>query len=115
MKQGKKNDWKKRDGVVYSTDNSFEFQYQQSEAADTLVPGQQLLRVSLDRSGRAGKTVTLVTGFIGKAEDLEALAKRLKTMCGTGGSVKEGGILIQGDVRQKLVELLSKDGYRVRK
>ena len=115
MKQDKKNEWKKREGVVYSTDGSFQFQYQKNEDQQTLPPGQQVLRVKLDSSGRAGKTVTLVSGFVGKPDDLEALAKRLKTICGTGGSVKEGEILIQGDVRQKLVDILLKEGYRARK
>ena len=115
MSQGKKNEWKKRDGVVYSTDGDFQFQYHKKEEDHTLPAGKQTLRVTLDRSGRAGKTVTLVTGFIGTTNDLETLAKRLKTMCGTGGSVKDGDILIQGDVQQRLIEILTKDGYRARK
>lgn len=115
MNKDKKNDWKKREGVVYSTESSFEFQYNQKEEADTLPNNKQSLRVLLDKSGRAGKTVTLVTGFVGTADDLDALARRVKSMCGTGGSAKAGEILLQGDVRQKVMDFLTKDGYRVRK
>jgi translation initiation factor 1 len=115
MSNDKKNDWKKRDGVVYSTDNSFQFQYNQESEQDTLPKDKQALRVVLDRSGRAGKTVTLVTGFVGTSADLEALAKRLKSMCGTGGSVKDGQVLLQGDVREKLMDILTKEGYKARK
>lgn len=115
MKSSKKdNDWKKRDGVVYSTSNDFEYQYQQGSEQNTLPPQQQQLRVGLDNSGRAGKTVTLITGFVGTSADLEALAKMLKNKCGTGGSAKNGEVLIQGDVRNKVVEILQKEGYRAR-
>lgn len=111
----KNNDWKKRDGVVYSTDNNFSFQYQQNEESDTLPPRQQNLRVQLDKSGRAGKQVTLVAGFIGKQDDLDALGKLLKSKCGVGGSVKDGEILIQGDVREKIVQILTKEGYKAKR
>lgn len=115
MKPGKKdNDWKKRDGVVYSTSNDFEYQYQSTNESETLPHQQQQLRVGLDNSGRAGKTVTLISGFVGTTADLEALAKMLKNKCGTGGSAKNGEILIQGDVRNKVVEILQKDGYKAR-
>jgi translation initiation factor 1 len=115
MKPPKKdNDWKKREGVVYSTNNEFDYQYQSTNESETLPPKQQQLRVGLDNSGRAGKTVTLITGFVGTAADLEALAKMLKTRCGTGGSAKDGEILIQGDVRNKVVEILQKEGYKAR-
>jgi translation initiation factor 1 len=110
----KDNDWKKRDGVVFSTNNDFEYQYQSNEERETLPPKQQQLRVGLDNSGRAGKTVTLVTGFVGTTTDLESLAKTLKNKCGTGGSAKNGEILIQGDVRKKVVEILQKEGYKAR-
>jgi translation initiation factor 1 len=111
-----KNSWKKREGVVYSTDSSFEFQHEKKEeAAETLPPQKQHLRVRLDTHARAGKTVTLITGFVGSADDLEVLAKKVKTKVGTGGSVKDGEILIQGDVRQKLQEILTKEGYKVRR
>lgn len=111
----KKNDWKKRDGVVYSTSESFEYNYQQDEEAATLPPQQQNLKVMLDKSGRAGKQVTLVIGFIGTAADLETLTKVLKTKCGVGGSMKDGEILIQGDVRDKVVLILTKEGYKAKR
>jgi translation initiation factor 1 len=110
----KNNDWKKRDGVVYSTDNDFNYQYQPGNEQDTLPPQQQQLRVELDKSGRAGKIVTLITGFTGTTAALEILAKLLKTRCGTGGSAKDGQIIIQGDVRKKVAEILQKEGYKAR-
>jgi translation initiation factor 1 len=111
----KKNDWKKRDGVVYSTDSNFGFSYQQNEEQTTLPPQQQNLKVMLDKSMRAGKQVTLVTGFVGMAADLEVLGKLLKTKCGVGGSVKDGEIIIQGDVRDKLLQVLQKEGYKAKR
>jgi translation initiation factor 1 len=111
----KKNDWKKREGVVYSTDSNFSFQTGASDESETLKPSQQQLKVFLDSSGRAGKQVTKVSGFVGKKDDLEALAKFLKTKCGVGGSSKDGEILIQGDVREKLLQVLSGAGYKARR
>lgn len=111
----KKNDWKKRDGVVYSTDSNFEFSYQQGEESETLPPKQQNLKVSLDKSMRAGKQVTLVTGFIGTAADLEDLGKILKSKCGVGGSVKDREIIIQGDLRDKILLILQKEGYKAKR
>lgn len=108
----KKNDWKKRDGIVYSTSSDFEYQYSQNEAPETLLPQQQNLRVSLDKSNRAGKQVTLVTGFTGTLDDLDKLGKMLKTKCGVGGSVKDGEIMMQGDLRDKILQLLLKEGYK---
>jgi translation initiation factor 1 len=110
----KNNDWKKREGVVYSTNNDFNYQYQPGDEQGTLPPQQQQLRIGLDKSGRAGKTVTLITGFVGTSADLDVLAKLLKTRCGTGGSAKDGEILIQGDVRTKVAEILQKEGYKAR-
>jgi translation initiation factor 1 len=111
----KKNDWKKRDGIVYSTSSDFEFSYHQEDESATLPPHQQQLRVMLDKSGRAGKQVTLITGFVGTSEDLNALGKKLKSTCGTGGSVKDREILIQGDFRDKVVQVLLKNGYKAKK
>jgi translation initiation factor 1 len=111
----KKNDWKTREGVVYSTNSEFNYEHSQREEQPTLPPAQQLLRVMLDKSGRAGKQVTLITGFVGTFADLEALTKLLKAKCGVGGSCKEGDMLIQGDVRDKVVAILTKEGYKARK
>jgi translation initiation factor 1 len=111
----KSNDWKKRDGVVYSTNSDFQFNYSASDAPATLPPPQQTLKVLLDKSMRAGKQVTLVTGFVGTSDDLEKLGKMLKSKCGVGGSVKDGEVLIQGDHRDKIVQLLQGEGYKVKR
>lgn len=110
----KKNDWKKREGVVFSTDPTFSYEHGAGQEEATLPPARQQLRVELDRSGRAGKQVTLVTGFVGTTADREQLCKMLKAKCGAGGSVKEGEVLIQGDMRQKVAQALEKEGYKVR-
>lgn len=111
----KKNDWKNREGVVYSTNNDFNYQYQQEETEKTLPAQQQNLKVQLDKSMRAGKQVTLVTGFTGKTGDIEILGKLLKTKCGVGGSVKDREIIIQGDHRDKIVQILLKEGYKAKR
>ena len=100
---------------MYSTDSTFGYQYQQNEEAATPPPQQQSLKVMLDKSGRAGKQVTLVAGFIGTAADLETLGKLLKSKCGVGGSAKDGEILIQGDLRDKVVQVLLKEGYKAKR
>jgi len=97
-------------GFVYSTDPNFQFQQEEQNAA-TLPPAQQKLRVILETKQRGGKAVTVVYGFAGKNEDLEAMGKQLKNYCGTGGSVKEGEIIVQGDQREKVMQWLLKNGY----
>ncbi len=98
-------------GFVFSTDPSFRFEEEDNAAKETLPANQQKLRIRLDTKQRAGKAVTLVTGFIGKEEDLEILGKQLKNFCGTGGSVKEGEAIVQGDQRDKVLQWLLKNGY----
>lgn len=98
-------------GFVYSTDPNFKIQDEQEEPMETLQPSAQKLRILLDKKQRAGKAVTLVTGFIGTDEDMEELGKKLKAFCGTGGSVKDGEILVQGDNRDKVLQWLLKNGY----
>ena len=109
------NDWKERLGVVYSTNPDFDFETDGENELQTLPSRQQKLIVSLDRRNRKGKSVTLISGFTGTEDDLKELGKMLKSKCGVGGSVKEGEILIQGDFRERIVELLKTEGYQVRK
>ncbi|MEM9298256.1 MAG: translation initiation factor [Bacteroidota bacterium] len=108
----KKNNWKNREGVVYSTNPDFEYNHFAAALQDTVAPSSQSLRVELDKKVRGGKQVTLITGFVGKPEDLKELGKLLKSKCGVGGSAKDGEILIQGDFRNKVSEILTKEGYR---
>ena len=108
-------DWKDRLGVVYSTNPDFKYETPVEEEVETLPAAQQKLIVSIDRRARAGKQVTLVSGFVGEDEDLAALAKTLKTKCGVGGSAKEGEILIQGDWRERIVALLKSMGYNAKR
>lgn len=109
------NDWKKRLGVVYSTNP--DFNYTEAAAAEpaTLEPSKQKLIVRIDRSGRAGKQVTLVQGFVGTSEDLASLGKTLKVKCGVGGTAKDGEITIQGDLRDKVTALLQGMGYNAKR
>ena len=98
-------------GFVYSTDPNFRFEEEPQPAKDTLPEKQQKLRVRLDTKQRGGKAVTVVEGFIGTESDLEELGKKLKNFCGTGGAVKEGVALVQGDQRDKVLQWLLKNGY----
>jgi len=101
-------------GMVYSTDPNFRFE-EEAEKKETLPPAKQNLRVLLDTKHRAGKAVTIVVSFVGTSEDLEELGKKLKSHCGTGGSVKDGEIIVQGDQRDKVIAWLNKNGYGVKK
>lgn len=102
-------------GIMYSTDPSFVYENETTEATANLTNAQQDLRVMLDRKNRGGKAVTLITGFRGTETQLVDLAKMLKTKCGVGGAAKEGEILIQGDFREKVFLLLQKEGFKVKK
>ena len=106
-----KKNKKRRIGVVFSTDPDYDYQHQTDETEDTLPKQQQKLRVQIDRKKRRGKEVTLVTGFVGNGDDLKALGKFLKSKCGVGGAVKDGEILIQGNHKTKILDLLKSDGY----
>lgn len=97
-------------GFVYSTDPDFSFETE-SKNEETLLPAQQVLKIKLDTKHRGGKAVTLVEGFTGKEDDLQELGKKLKTFCGTGGSAKDGQIIVQGDQRDKVLQWLLKSGY----
>lgn len=110
-----KENHKKREGIVYSTDENFEYNLNEEEEADTLIPEKQQLRISLDTKSRGGKKVTLITGFIGKTSDIEALTKELKNKCGVGGSTKDREIIIQGDMRDKVLKILTDLKYKAKK
>ena len=98
-------------GLVYSTDPNFKVEQDGFEEAETILPVQQKIKVRLDKKHRAGKAVTLIEGFLGKETDRQELGKKLKTFCGTGGSVKDGEIIVQGDNRDKVLQWLEKNGY----
>ena len=109
------NDWKKRLGVVFSTNPDFTYEEEAEEETATLEPSKQNLIVAIDRKGRAGKQVTLVTGFIGTSDDLADLGRTLKVKCGVGGSAKDGEIAIQGDFRDRIVTILKDMGYKAKR
>jgi translation initiation factor 1 len=106
---------KNRLGIVYSTNPDFQYIDNKSSDDETLPHRQQNLRVMLDKKQRKGKSVTLVTGFIGREEDLKDLGKLLKTKCGVGGTVKDGEIMVQGDFRDKILQILLDEGYKAKK
>ena len=109
------NDWKKRLGVVFSTNPDFTYEEETEQEPATLAPEKQNLLVSIDRKGRGGKQVTLVTGFVGTADDLSELGRTLKVKCGVGGSAKDGEITIQGDFRDRVTALLKEMGYKAKR
>jgi translation initiation factor 1 len=109
------NDWKKRLGVVFSTNPDFHYEEEAEEEQLTLEPSKQNLIVSIDRKGRGGKQVTLVSGFVGSSDDLAELGRLLKVKCGVGGSAKDGEITIQGDFRDRVVALLKDMGYKAKR
>ena len=105
------NDWKDRLGMVYSTNPNFQFETGDEEEAETLPKNQQRLRVRMEKNGRGGKTVTIVAGFVGTESDLKELGKWLKGRLGVGGSAKDGEVIVQGDFKQRVIDLLKADGY----
>ncbi|QCK14708.1 translation initiation factor [Mangrovivirga cuniculi] len=114
MGRQKKNKFKNREGVVYSTSDDFEYSYEGGEEEETLEPSEQDLRIWLDRKG-GGKIATVIKGFVGTEEDLKSLGKELKSKCGVGGSAKNGEIIIQGDNRDKVEKYLTEKGYSAKK
>jgi translation initiation factor 1 len=110
-----KKDSKERLNIVYSTNPDFKYEYDNNGPQETLPPQQQNLKVMLDRKQRAGKIVTLVNGFVGKEDDLKELGKILKSKCGVGGTVKDGEIMVQGEFKDRIFEILVQMGYKVKK
>ena len=106
---------KKKQHVVYSTNPDFQYDFEEDQEQDTLPPENQLLYVSIDRKRRAGKEATIVEGFVGESEDLKDLGRTLKSKCGVGGTAKDGEILIQGNFRDKVFDILIDMGYRAKK
>lgn len=104
-------DWKDHLGIVYSTNANFEYTTSEEPEQETLPKNQQRLRVAMEKNHRGGKTVTIVRGFVGNDEDLEELARLLKTRLGVGGSAKEGEVIVQGDFRTRVIDILKKAGY----
>lgn len=109
------SDWKDRLGVVFSTNPDFKYTVDEQEEAQTLAPAKQDLRIWRDSKQRAGKVATVVRGFVGSEADLKELGRMLKQSCGVGGSVKDGEIIIQGDLKDKVFSVLVQKGYRCKK
>jgi len=107
------NNWKKREGIVYSTNQNFEYEINKKEIIETLPPEKQKLKIRIDKKQRNGKIVTIVAGFVGSENDLNDLSKKLKTKCGCGGSVKNGEIIIQGNMSEKIKTILLDEKYRL--
>ena len=107
----KNNDWKDRLNIVYSTNPDFGYETDETSEEETLDKKQQKLRVAMEKKGRGGKTVTLIRGFVGSESDLKDLGKLVKTKCGVGGSVKDGEIIVQGDFKQRVIDLLKAEDY----
>lgn len=114
MAKKEKQDWKDRLNVVYSTNQDFDYDRDEEEEIDTLEPNKQILRISIDRKKRKGKSVTLIENFVGTNDDLKDLAKLLKNKCGVGGSAKDGEIIIQGEFKQKVADILTQKGYKTK-
>ena len=105
------NDWKDRLGVVFSTNPDYQYASDDVQEQSTLPKNEQRLRVAIEKNGRGGKVVTIVRGFVGTEEDMKTLGKFLKTKCGVGGSVKDDEIIVQGNIKEKVIGLLKADGY----
>ena len=108
------NDWKDRLGVMYSTNPDFKYETDEEPEQELLPPQQQKLRLRIEKNGRGGKTVTIISGFIGPQADMDSLARTLKTFCGCGGSAKDGEIIIQGEHADKVEQLLVAEGYNIK-
>ena len=105
------NEWKDRLGVVFSTNADYQYTTEEEQQQETLPKNEQRLRVSIEKNGRGGKVVTIVKGFVGTSDDIKLLGKYLKTKCGVGGSVKDDEVIIQGNLKEKVIALLKADGY----
>ncbi len=114
MAKKEKQDWKDRLNVVYSTNPDYGYDKDSEEEEDTLEPNKQMLKISIDRKKRKGKSVTLIENFVGSNNDLKELAKKLKNKCGVGGSAKDGEIIIQGEFKQKVADILTQLGYKTK-